>query len=390
MAEAVSPPNCKDSDAFMPNNRLLIQVVPQLKPAACGVSDHAISLAHELEAGFGIDTAFVVLNSTEPCDSSFPKVYCKPAQLVEACNSLSKGQPGALLIHYSGYGYSPDGAPFSLAEAIKQARRNRQFRIGAYIHELYANGRPWTSAFWYSHRQRQVVRRIARECDMIATNLNSQADWIDREIGEGGDTPIQRLPVFSNVGESVEIQGMRARRPAMTVIGLPHTRQESYKRLARLGNLLSGLGIEEIVDIGSECNAPTTLSGIPVRRVGVLAAADLGNMLAKSMFGFVPYSWFSLAKSGIFAGLCAHGAIPVIAESFAKEVDGLTDGIQMISPRTAKAAASAGLERCSREAWNWYSRHRLSVHAATYSRLLVRSATGAGPEVFASFNAVGS
>src|ERR1035438_8345700 len=118
-AETVSPPNCIIPDAFMPENRLLIQVVPQLRPAACGVSDHAISLAQELEARFGIDTAFVVLNSTEPCDSPFPREYCKPARLAEVCNSLSKGQAGAILVHYSGYGYSPDGAPFPLVEALQ-------------------------------------------------------------------------------------------------------------------------------------------------------------------------------------------------------------------------------------------------------------------------------
>jgi len=370
-------------------NRLLIQVVPQLKPAACGVTDHALSLAQELEAGYGIDTAFAVLNSTEPCDCRFERVDCKPQQLVEACKSLSKGQPGALLVHYSGYGYSANGAPVSLADALRQVRRNGQFRIGVYFHELYATGMPWTSAFWYTHRQRQVARRIAGECDLIATNLTRHADWLERKPTRGAMNPIHRLPVFSNVGESVEIAPMSGRRPAMAVFGLPSTRQKSYKRLSRLKRMLNSLGIEEILDIGPGCDAPSSLSGIPVRRVGVLAAAELGSLLSQSMCGFVPHLPFVVAKSGIFAGLCAHGTIPVLAESFTQDEDGLRDGVHLISPRTTKASLDAGLENCSRAAWNWYLGHRVNVHAATYSRWLVQLPTGAETEVCVAARASG-
>ena len=370
-------------------NRLLIQVVPQLKPAACGVSDHAISLAEELQTGFGIDTVFVVLNSSEPSECRFPRVDCKPSDLVEVCRSLTGGQAGALLVHYSGYGYSADGAPASLAEALQQARQSRQFRIGVYFHEVSATGMPWTSAFWHTHRQRQVARRVADECDLVATNLSRHADLLEHRSTRSAVNTIHRLPVFSNVGESVEIVPMRARRPAMAVFGLPRTRQKSYKRLSGLGEMLTRLGIEEILDIGSECDAPSSLGRIPVRRVGVLVARELGSLLSQSMFGFVPHQPFVLAKSGIFAGLCAHGTIPMLAESFTQGEDGLRDGVHLISPRTAQAALNAGLESCSAAAWNWYMGHRVNVHAATYSRWLVLSATGVETEVHVPARAVG-
>jgi hypothetical protein len=141
--------------------------------------------------------------------------------------------------------------------------------------------------------------------------------------------------------------------------------------------MLRSLGIEEILDIGSECNAPANLAGIAVRRMRVLPAAELGNLLAQTSYGFVPHPSFCLAKSGIFAGFCAHSTLPILAESFSREVDGLRDGVHLISPRTAKAALSTGLDRCSTAAWNWYSDHRLSAHAATYARLLVQPSTDA-------------
>jgi len=371
-------------------NRLLIQVVPQLRPAACGVSDHAISLAQELKAEFGIGTAFVVLNSNETCNSPFPTVYCKPAQLFEACASLSKGQPGAVLVHYSGYGYSADGAPLVLANALQRVRESRQFRIGVYFHEVSADGMPWTSAFWHKRRQREVAGRIARECDLIATNLSRHADLLEREVPQDDAHTIHRLPVFSNIGERAEIALMSARRPAMAVFGLSGTRQKSYKHLSVLGEMLRSLGIKEILDIGLECNAPTSLTGIPVRRMGVLPSAELGNLLAQTSYGFVPHPSFCLAKSGIFAGLCAHGTVPILPESFPREVDGLKDGIHLVSPQTAKTALAGGLDSCSTAAWNWYAAHRLRVHAATYSQSLIQPSSEAETEMCGAGKAAGN
>jgi hypothetical protein len=355
------------------SDRLLIQVVSQLKPERCGVSDHAILLARELESAFEIRTSFVVLNSTEPCDLPFPRVDCAPSQLLDACSSLSKGEQSAILVHYSGYGYSADGSPLLLAQAIERVRANGQFRIGVYFHELFATGMPWTSAFWYTHRQRQVVRRLAQACDLIATNSSRHLDWLERQAIQGGIPPVRLLPMFSNVGESLEIPPMRDRRPALAVFGLPDTRRRAYDRLSSLGGLMHALGIEEIVDAGPEPEFDTSpnLCGIPIKRMGVLSAADLAGILSQSTFGFVQHKSFALAKSGVFAGLCALGVIPVIAEPFAWEVDGLRDGVHLISPRSANAALTAGLERCSAAAWHWYRGHRLHLHAATYARWLL-------------------
>ena len=98
-------------------NPLLIQVVPRLQPGRCGVTDHVIPLAEELKAAFGIDTAFVVLNSEERCELQFQVVYCKPDRLLASSLELSGNKPGAMLVHVSGYGYSADGAPTVLAKA---------------------------------------------------------------------------------------------------------------------------------------------------------------------------------------------------------------------------------------------------------------------------------
>ena len=133
--------------------------------------------------------------------------------------------------------------------------------------------------------------------------------------------------------------------------------------------------------MGPEFDASPKLGGIPIRRMGVLAAPDLAGILSQSMFGFVQHEPFSLAKSGVFAALCALGVVPVIAEPFSGEVDGLRDGVQALSPKTAGVAANGGLEQCSVAAWTWYSGHRLHIHAAEYAAWMDGLATEAGTEL---------
>ncbi len=324
---------------MLPSDRLLIQVVPRLKPARCGVSDQAIMLAQELKAAFGIDTAFVVLNSNEACSLPYSMIHWPPAQLLETCLSLTEGRPGAILVHLSGYGYSADGAPTLLADALASVRTDGRFRIAVYFHELFATGMPWRSAFWHSRRQRNAVRRIAEGCDLLVTSSRYHADWLEREPVRQSAAPIQLLPVFSAVGETPAPTPVPQREPAIAVFGLAGTRQNAYKKMASQAGMLHDLGIKEILDIGPEFDAPRELNGIPVRRAGALAAPDLADLLSHSMFGFLPHDSALLAKSSIFAGYCAQGTIPVIGEPFLGEVDGLRDGVHVLSQRTVKSCS---------------------------------------------------
>ena len=344
-----------------------------MTPALCGVSDGALLLAGELEAGFGIQTAIAVLNANQTHDVPFPILYGSPAHLLETCLTLSKGEPGYLLVHLSGYGYSADGAPTLLAEALRDVKADGRFRVAVFFHELFATGMPWGSAFWYSRRQKRAVRRIAEACDLLVTNTRNYVDWLNRETIRQTASPIQYMPVFSQVGEAQQRVFLADRDPGMAVFGLGGTRQNAYRELSALGNLLHHLGIQEILDIGPEFEPPGELHGIPVRRMGVLAATEIARQFSRSTFGFLSYPHTRLAKSGVFAGYCAHGVIPVIARQFPGQVDGLEDGVHMLSPRAATAAQASGLDQCSIAAWRWYSGHRLHDHAAVYARWMDES-----------------
>ena len=368
----------------MPTTRpLLIQVVAQLKPGRCGVSDHALLLAQELEAAFGIETAFAVVNSSEPCETPFRRMYCGQSQLHEACAALSQGHAAAVLVHLSGYGFSRDGAPAELAAALERVREDGHFRIAVYFHELYATGMPWRSAFWHSRRQQRAVGRIARGCDLLVTNIGRHAAWLESQAPRRSQFPVRVLPVFSNVGEAETLVPMAEREPAMAIYGLAATRRHAYEQISLLAETLCGLGIKEILDMGPGSVASAAAGGIPVRRMGELNAEELGEVLSRARYGFVQHGAHCMAKSGVLGGLCAWGVVPLVAKPFVGEYDGLRDGVQVISPGTAATARGAGLEGCSQAAWRWYAAHRLRAHASMYRDWLLsgtEDADSGGPE----------
>ncbi len=346
----------------------------------CGVSDFALSVAGELESAFGIQTAFAVLNSQERCAIRYPIVYCMPGEVLDACVSLSKGGPAALLVHLSGYGYSQDGAPADLANAIVGVSASGRFRITVLFHELFAWGMPWRSAFWHSRRQREVLRRIASSCDLLVTSTQPSLAWLEKVPNKRSAVPVQLLPIFSQVGEPHEPVLFAQRQPVGVVFGLATTRQRAYKEMAGLGSMLRDLGIEELWDIGPEIATPRELSGIPIRFLGVLPAEQVSERLSQARFGFLPFFSAWLTKSTVLAAYCAHGTIPVLARNLSGEIAGLRDGLQLLSPQSVNTAPGSGLEQCSHAAWSWYQGHRLRVHASMYASWIEGSASGLGPD----------
>jgi hypothetical protein len=355
-------------------NQLLIQVVPWLKPGRCGISDHAIALAQELLTAFRVNTTFVTLSACRPDNLAFPVFESAPAELLETCDSLNGGRPGAILVHLSGYGYSPDGVPARLAASLTQVKASSRFRIAVYFHELFASGPPWKSAFWHSRRQQKALRDIVASCDLLVTNTRHHAHWLERQLGQSSADSLKLLPVFSTVGEAREPMPFKGRNPVMAVFGLPGARRNAYHQLDVQGKLLENIGITQFLDIGPPFDAPADLRGIAVKRMGELSAADLAAQLSSCMFGFVFHSSICLAKSSIFAAYCAQGVIPVVAEPFRGEVDGLTDGTHVVSPTTAASAKASGWEERSQAAWNWYMTHRVRLHAEQYVKWMGESA----------------
>ena len=353
---------------------LLLQVVSRLTPGRCGVSDQAVLLAGELRRVFGIETAYLVLNSSEPSGVLDPVSYCLPAQLLANALQLTGGRPGAILVHMSGYGYAPDGAPARVAEALAEVRASGKFDLAAYFHELYASGMPWRSAFWDARKQQRVMRQVASQCGLIVTSIGRHVAWLERQARTLALPPVQWLPVFSAAGEATNRRPVPQRDPALVVFGLAGTRRQAYRQLRTRMQMLDALGVEEILDVGSPCEIPERIGRIAVKPMGRLATEELGPLFAQSAFGYVPHPHYCLGKSSIFASYTAQGTIPVTAQPFTGEFDGLRDGVHLVSSRTAPEVRDSGLDACSQAAWNWYNAHRLRVHAELYARWMGHAA----------------
>jgi hypothetical protein len=345
--------------------------VPRLKPWQCGVTDHVLALATKLRDEFGIDSTFVVVNFTEPADVPFSRVDCTLETLSDTCRSLGASEGTPVLLHYSGYGYSADGAPVALANALHEMKAGGGFRLGVYFHEIFASGMPWQKAFWYSGRQKQVARRIGSEADFIATNMSRHVEWLKKEVLGGSAAKFRQMPVFSSVGETDAVRPLSERKPSMLVLGLPETRRRAYALIAKIPQALRDLGVEEIVDIGPEFDIPASAGGVIVRREGVLPTEELAEAISGSRFGFVPHPTFCLGKSSVFSSFCSLGTVPVVAEPFAGAMDGLRDGVHVVSPATARKATPSRLQEIGIAAWQWYSDHNTRSHAANYAELLM-------------------
>lgn len=339
----------------------LIQIVPRLPPPDEGVGNYALALAAVLRDRLGIETRFVVGDPAWPGSPQLGGAAAKVA--ARRAEDLAKllDQPlldqQTVVLHYAGYGYQKRGCPAWLVEGLRLWQRNGGRRLITIFHEVYAGGPPWRSSFWTSPLQRRLAALLAGRSATMVTSLDLYRrlllPWAGgREINR----EIRVLPVFSTVGEPAAVPPYAARAPRMAVFGGSGVRARAYGGHRRaLASACRALGIEEILDIGPPVAEPLdSVGGIPVRRLGVLPAAEVSARLLDARAGFAAYPPAFLPKSTIHAAYCAHGVLPVCA--WQGEID--------LPESSAAAAASAA------EAHAWYAEHSLPRQAAVWQELL--------------------
>ena len=268
----------------------------------------------------------------------------------------------ALILQYSGYGYSKRGAPVWLASALEKYRGV----VGVYFHELYAFSPPWSSSFWLSPLQRRVARRLVQRADFWMTNREGSAHWLR---GFAGDKPHAVLPVFSNVGETVEPVKVRA--PRIVVFGSAGLRQATYKDAGSKLFAWAKQASLEIHDIGAPITDTQLSENLYANGVvmhGRLDEHDVSRLMKDALFGLLAYPVNYVAKSGVFAAYCAHGICPVLMSEICVPSDGLVAGSHYFSgvPGTEDIFDVASIGQA---AWSWYQPHSVSNHVNTMNKL---------------------
>ena len=166
---------------MMNPQRQIIQIVPKLPPAIDGLGDYALNIARQLYKDFGVRTHFVVgdpawvgAEEIEGCPVS--KVKTRSASNLLALLLNVNAPPRVVLLHYVGYGYAKRGCPFWLVKGLENWKRNtNNAQLVTMFHELYAFGPPWTSSFWLSVFQRNLVERLVQLSDHCVTSNDGYA-----------------------------------------------------------------------------------------------------------------------------------------------------------------------------------------------------------------------
>lgn len=359
------------------NECSVLQIVPQLPGSYDGVGDYALNLANSLSKAYGLRTCFVVAGGTTVKEKGGFEIF---SGLQSALQRVSEGAPfDHVILHYANYGYQRWGVPLQLGRFAREVRRSLRGRWITTFHEWCASGPPWQSAFWV----RPLQVRIARDLVDISDSCFVSNEVIRKAISDYDPaTQIHFLPVMSNFGEP-EIADFGGRSPTRWAIcGGTALIARSLRSFAAAQRNIPRMyfpthleviggrpaeGIPELIRTLGQAMPETSCNYHP--DVTVERASQI---LTGCSFGWLDYygagkAWPGMIlKSSSFAGLCAHGVVPVLShhESMLAVGGDKLPGPWRISAGAVKLPEIEQLPETQRQTYSWYRRHASSEQAA--------------------------
>ena len=253
-----------------------------------------------------------------------------------------------------------------LVDAFRQRPAGRATRVLTYFHELYANGRPWQRAFWYSKKQRRVAADIARLSDVLLTNRKQSARWLEEQTGRPSGS-IFSLAIPSNVGEPVIVPDFESRLARVVSSGAANIKKTAlFHEAQSTSDLLRRLEITELVDIGASTPIATGVfqqAGIGVEQLGYLPPKEVSQWLGQSRFGLLDYGADYAAKSGVFAAYAAHGVVPLLRPINGPPQDDLACPTHFFHMTDNQPPDAHTLRAASKNIVQWYRQHAVECHA---------------------------
>lgn len=363
----------------------IIQVVSAGPPLVNGVTDFARVIASELRAAWGIDSQFLVCNTSwqghGASADGFQYVPMRKREGSELCTALDKlagGRPASVLVQLSPYGFHPSGIPFWLLEGLRRWKRAslEGSRLIVYFHELYAMSPPWRKAFWLSPLQRACSKEMVKLSDVALTSVEQYVHRLEKwDRSKKG--LISRIPVVSSVGEPPIVSDIAQRPRRLAIWGSPVAKQHIFeKHFSVLKDAIEAMGIEQIVDIGlSYRDTPARIAGVPVEQLGVLPLQAIGEQLLNAVMGGLWTNPNFLGKSSLFAAFSAHG-VPVLCLPAcpveARQWDGIRHDVHYVTSLSDSDAGFETMRHVAKNARDWYLDHRVAQHA----RIIVQSVRG--------------
>lgn len=346
----------------------IVQIVPHLPPPYEGLGGNALALAAVLAERHGVESFFVVSDPAWQGGNGWAAKALPARRSGDLIAALER--TNTVLLHYANYAYQRRGCPVWLVEALRHWRNGAAARrLVTSFHEIHASGPPWRSSFWLRPVQRQLAAQVARCSDALVTPLPLYREVL---LPWARGKQITVMPVLSTVGEPAAATLLGGRARAVAVFGGSGVRRRAYGSFRPdLERTVQALEADEVWDIGPTVDTPAVLQGVPVRRLGVLAPAQVSERLANARAGFVAYPPSFLSKSGIFAAYCAHRMLPVCAWERPSQEGVPAAGEHYWNAQEPPPGEPQVIADAARD---WYSSHSLERQAAVFRDLL----TGAG------------
>lgn len=353
----------------------ILQLVPRLKPEICGVGDYALELARALRDSHGIGSKFLVADPAWRHGTTldgFDVAVLPSRTAASLAHAVAASGCDALVVQYSGYGFSNRGAPLWLARALRNLCVNLpDVHLITMFHELYATGPAWRSSFWLSYPQRRIARSIAQVSHHVRTNRRASARWLERAAPKHrGRITVQ--PVFSNLGECPNAPPVSTRPPHLVVFG--HQMINAPDLWRRLQTIVGALRAEQVSMLNRPLTPPASWpEGVPIILHGILSADAVSAVLRTARWGCINYAPAFLGKSGVLAAMMAHGIVPVLLDEGGTPEEGLEIGRHLLVEGALEGGADLPtLDFMSAAGKAWYATHDVCTTAACYARHLTQ------------------
>jgi hypothetical protein len=343
----------------------ILHILPRVPPAVCGIGDYAWLLAQALQNEHDIHSSFLSAgtNWAEPeGDLEFP-VFRLPdlnTQALVEFVETRKQEFQAVVLHMSPYGYQKRAVPIWLASGWQHlSQMPGRPRLITMFHELYASGSMCSSSFWLQPLQKWVLHTVARASDVLRTNRQNYADWLERKLGlKNGAVTV--MPVFSNMLEATDDEAESDERwQGMTVFASTIDENQS----STLAEVCRRLRIQRVGWIGRR-DPPPLGKTVKIRHVAHLPTKEAQDWFRSHGHAWTSYNPAFLGKSGIFAAFAAHRTAVVLPDAHGLLADGLMEGVHYM---TAGSASVADSVRLSQALHSWYLLHNISCTAASYA-----------------------
>ncbi len=353
----------------------VLQILPRVPPAVCGIGDYAWRLAQALRDDHDIHSNFLAAgtNWTQPKgETEFP-VFRLPELTSQALVSFVASQVDesqAVVLHMSPYGYQKRAVPFWLAAGWRRlAQLPRRPRLITMFHELYAAGPPTSSAFWLQPLQKWVLREVARASDALRTNREDYAAWLQRVSRP--DTQVVVMPVFSNFGEPSVQPAWTEREPSMVLFAWGIHSGESLGSVVRKAAVCGRrFNLKRMHLIGCKQTVDEAGLGLEVVRHGFMEPAAVSALLSSCRMAYTAYSAEHFGKSTLMAAFAAHGLLVITQGRMTELPDGLKDGCNVLNESSLAAWHAVDADRLQNIATalrQWYDGHSVTENARSYA-----------------------